>query len=207
MDIKQLKLPRISPPEPTTLLQAMSGKDAQTCATAHGAELTIHTTELKTWYFDDELPNDKPLPYIMTYRAKTNMYGGLERHNVLCDIRGDRMTPNLNFDTTRTTSHTRSEAGRRLLVAAAAAQDYSIQSWDVPGAHMRALNDSRHRMTMRQPPCSDGTYEAAGKAASSDALCKGHRIPPIVRLVVGPMARDIGLEQGPGRTICVLDRH
>ena len=77
----------------------------------------------------------------MTFRSKTNQYGGLEKHKVRCAIRGDRMRPGLDFDETRTASHMPSQAGRRLLLAAAAAEGYAVESWDIPGAYMNSPND------------------------------------------------------------------
>ena len=106
--------------------------------------------------------DDRPLPYVMAFRAKTNLFGGLERQKVRCAIRGDRMRPGLDFDATRTASHMPSQAGRRLLLAAAAVEGYAVDIWDVPGAYPRAPNDPRFRITMRQPPRSDDTLAAPG---------------------------------------------
>lgn len=79
------------------------------------------------------------MSYVMTYKTKANLYCELER--IRCAIRGDRMTPNIHFDGARSVSHMPSQAGRRLLVAAVAAEGYEIQSWDLPGAYMKAPND------------------------------------------------------------------
>lgn len=117
---------------------------------------------MRTWTYQPARPDDRPLPFLMTFRTKTNLFGGLERHKVRCAIRGDRMQPGIDFDGTRTASHMPSQADRRLLLAAAAAQGYAVASWDVPGAYMRAPNDPRFRVTMKQPPRSDGTLAAPG---------------------------------------------
>jgi hypothetical protein len=64
----------------------------------HGTELRRHDTELLTWTYEDTLPTDKPLQFAIGYKAKTNMYDGLERRKARCTIRGDRMRPGVDFD-------------------------------------------------------------------------------------------------------------
>lgn len=156
----------VAPPPPSaprSLADVAGRLDAKAWYDAWDAELQRHDTELHTWTYEDPLPTDKPLPYLMGFKAKTNVYGGLERCKVRCAIRGDRMRPGLDFDETRTASHMPSQAGRRLLLSAAAAQDHSIASCDVPGAYMRAPNDPKYRVTMQQPPRADGSMTAPGK--------------------------------------------
>jgi hypothetical protein len=58
-----------------------------------------------------------------------------------------------------------SQAGRRLLLAWAASEGYSLQTWDVPGAYMRAPSDPNRRQTMHAPPEFDGRPSAPGKVA------------------------------------------
>lgn len=55
-----------------------------------------------------------------------------------------------------------SQAGRRLLLAAAAAQGYEVESWDVHGAHMRPTSEPRFRLTV-QHPRADGLLVAPDK--------------------------------------------
>lgn len=57
----------------------------------------------------------------MNFKAKTSIYGELERHKVRLAIRGDRMCPGLDFDETRTVSHMPSQSGRGPLIAAGVA--------------------------------------------------------------------------------------
>lgn len=38
------------------------------------------------------------MPFLMTFKAKANLYGGLERHKAICAIRGDRMIPNIHLE-------------------------------------------------------------------------------------------------------------
>lgn len=76
---------------------------------------------------------------------------------------GDIMGPVLDFAEERTASHMLSKAGRRLLLNAAAAQGYFVESWGVPGAYMDTSNDPRFRVTMIQPPMDDGSYREPGK--------------------------------------------
>lgn len=85
---KTLRLPGHHPSEPKALRQALVTADVRAWDTAYHAEIAHHAVDLRTWYLDDELSSDKPLPYVMTYRAKTNMHGVLERHKVRCAIRG-----------------------------------------------------------------------------------------------------------------------
>lgn len=89
----------------------------------------------------------------MTY-ARTNQFGGFERHKARCAIRGDQLRPGLDVDKARIASHITSQAGRRALLAAAA-EGYAVASFYVPGSFMRGPNDPRFRFTMRQPPISD----------------------------------------------------
>ena len=99
----------------------------------------------------------------MTYKAKTNQYGGLERHKARLAIRGDRMRPGIDFDETRTASHMPSQAGRSIIIMAGVAEGHSFRALDVPGAYMRSTKDPNIRVVMAQPKRADGTYEAPGK--------------------------------------------
>ena len=73
------------------------------------------------------------------------------------------MKPDMQFDQTRTASHMPSQAARRILLAAAVSDEHVIQSYDIPGAFMRAPNDPNIRVTMTQPPRADGTFKEPGK--------------------------------------------
>lgn len=164
------------PPAPPRSLSDIAGRpDERAWYDAWDAELNRHDTELRTWTYETPRDKDKPLPYVMTFRAKTNAYGGLERCKVRCAIRGDRMRPGVDFDEKRTASHMPSQAGRRLLLAAAAAKGHAVASYDVPGAYPRAPNDPNHMVTMVQPPRSDGTMAAPRKICVSDAPCRETR--------------------------------
>ena len=107
-----------SPPSPKTLQESMKRPDTLHWAKAWDDELFRHDTGLNTWTYEDPKPDDVAIPYVMTFKAKTYMYGGLERHKVRCAIRGDRMRAGVDFDDMRTASHMPLQAGRRLLMAA-----------------------------------------------------------------------------------------
>lgn len=113
------------PPPAKTLEEAKSRPDFLSYAKAHDAELDRHGPEgLHTYDYVDALPSDKPIPYMMAYKAKTNQYGGLERHKSILAIPGDRMRPGIDFEETRTASHMPSQAGRRLLILAGVAEGH-----------------------------------------------------------------------------------
>lgn len=87
-----------------------------------------HIDDLNTWTLEEPLKDDKPLPFFMTFRSKTNKYGGLEKHDVRCAIRGDIILPGLlDLDETRTASHMPSQERRRMLLAAASAEGYVVE--------------------------------------------------------------------------------
>lgn len=67
----------------------------------------------------------------------------------------DKMRPGVDFEEKRTDPHMPSQAGRRLLLNAAAAKGYVVELWDVPGAFINSPNDPRFRVTMQQPPMAD----------------------------------------------------
>lgn len=151
------------PPAPKSLDEAHKSRDSLSWCKAWDDELERHDTTLRTWTYEDPLPSDKPLPYTMTFKSKTNMYGGLERHKVRLAIRGDRMRPGYDFDETRTASHMPTHAGRRLLLLGAVTEGHEIRSLDIPGAYMRSPSNPNLRIVMKQPPRSDGQYKAPGK--------------------------------------------
>jgi hypothetical protein len=153
----------VVPTAPRTLAEARARPDAAEWQRAHDAELRRHDGELRTWTYVEQLPTDRPAPHVVTYRAKTNQYGGLERRKARIALAGNRLRPGVDFDQRRTASHMPSQAGRRFLYAVAAAEGAAVHSWDVPGAYMRAPSDPRYRVTMRQPPNFDGSYAAPGK--------------------------------------------
>lgn len=153
-------------PQPATrksLAEALASDNASEWARVWNAEVLRHTDDHKTYALQEELGYYKPLPFIMNFKSKTSQYGVLEKHKVKCKIRGDRMRPGLDFDEARTASHMPSQAGRRLHLNAAAAQGYVVESWVVPGVYMNAPNDPRFRVTMRQPPMADVSYNEPGK--------------------------------------------
>lgn len=114
------------PPAPKTLEEALNRQGTLHRAKAWDNEITRHDAGLNTWTYEDELPTDRPIPYVMTFKAKPNMYGGLHRYKVRCAIRGDRMRPGIDFDETRTASYMPSQAGRRLLMAACVAEGHFL---------------------------------------------------------------------------------
>lgn len=59
---KIMRLPGQHPPEPKTLQQALTTRDARAWSTVYNVELARHVFDLRAWYFDDELTSDKPLP-------------------------------------------------------------------------------------------------------------------------------------------------
>lgn len=50
--------------------------------TTYDAELNRHAVDLQTCYSDENLPTDKRLLYMMTYRENKNMYGELEDNKI-----------------------------------------------------------------------------------------------------------------------------
>lgn len=87
----------------------------------------------------------------MTFRAKANLCGGLERHKVGCAIGRDGIRPLGHFDEHRTASHMPSQAGARILLAGAAAINIEVESWDVRRAYVYAPGNPNFRVTMTQP--------------------------------------------------------
>lgn len=64
------------PPDPKSLAEALDSDDANEWARVWDAEMLRHTDSLKTWTLQDALEDDKPLPFIMTFRSKnTSMEG------------------------------------------------------------------------------------------------------------------------------------
>lgn len=98
----------------------------------------------------------------MTSAPKKKLCGGLERHKVRSTIRGNRVSRAVHSDNTRSASHMASQAGRRLL-AAASAQGYEVESWDVPCTSMLTMSDPRFRLTIQQTLCANGSLVAPGK--------------------------------------------
>ena len=113
---------------PRSMAEARLRPDFKEWAKAHDAEIYRHDTELRTWVYEEARPSDKPVPFTMTYKAKTNQFGGIERYKARCAIRGDLMKPGQQFDMTRTASHMPSQAARRLFLAAAVSEGHVIQS-------------------------------------------------------------------------------
>lgn len=146
-----------------SLKEAMKAKNATEWARAYDAELDRHGTSLKTWTYEKARPDYHSMSHIMNFKAKNNIYRGLEKHKMGCAIRGNRMKKRMDFDKTRTASQIPSQSGRKQLIASAAAQGYEVQSWDIPGAFIRAPSDPRFRVIMTQPPLANGTYKETGK--------------------------------------------
>lgn len=98
-------------PPPKNIAEARGRKDWLMWAKALDEELARHGPEqLHTFDFVDPLPTDKPIPYTLTLKVKTNQFGGPEKHKVRLSIRGDRMRPGIDFDETRTQSHMPSQS-------------------------------------------------------------------------------------------------
>lgn len=148
---------------PRSLTEARSRADSQQWKSAYTKELRQHDTVLRTWRYELRRPEDRPVPFIVGFKAKLNQFGGLDKRKVRIAIRGDRMHPGVDFDATPTAAHMPTMAARRLLLAAAVANKHAVQTWDVPGAYMRAPIDPRFRQTMQQPPEFDGDLPAPGK--------------------------------------------
>lgn len=79
-------------------------------------------TEFTAWTYKKLQIGDRPLPYLITFHAKTNVIGGLEGHKVCCAIRGDSMREGLDFYAAQTASHMPSQVGRRFLLSGTAAE-------------------------------------------------------------------------------------
>lgn len=62
------------------MTEARESQDFKKWAAAHDPEPDRHDTELRTWLYEEALPSDKPVPYTMTYKPKTNQFGGIEKH-------------------------------------------------------------------------------------------------------------------------------
>lgn len=115
------------PPSPNTLEEAKNRPDYLSYAKTHDEELKRHGPNgLHTLDFVEALPSDRPIPYTIYYKAKTNHYGGLEKHKARLKIRGDGMRPGVAFGETKTVSHMLSQAGRRLLILAGVAEGHSF---------------------------------------------------------------------------------
>eukprot|EP00173_Palmaria_palmata_P004417 Plantae.Rhodophyta-Palmaria_palmata.ctg5955.p1 GENE.Plantae.Rhodophyta-Palmaria_palmata.ctg5955~~Plantae.Rhodophyta-Palmaria_palmata.ctg5955.p1 ORF type:complete len:296 (+),score=29.01 Plantae.Rhodophyta-Palmaria_palmata.ctg5955:187-1074(+) len=149
---------------PRNIAEARGQKDWLMWAKDLDDELDRHGPgHLHTFDFVDSLPTDKPIPYTLTLKVKTNQFEGSEKHKVRLSIREDRMRPGIDFDETRTQSHMPTQSGRRLLVLAGVAEGHSFRSLDVPGAFMRAPNEPNIRVVMAQPTRSNGTPLHSGK--------------------------------------------
>jgi hypothetical protein len=109
------------------------------------------------------------------------------------------MRPGVDFDEMRTTSHMPSQSGRWFLLAVAAAEGAAVQSWDVPGAYMRASEDPRYRGTMQQQPNFDEKLAAPGK------VCVIRRAMPGApdANALWEHFRDYWLKTGAGPRFCL----
>lgn len=56
----------------------MKTRNADEGAKAYDAELDRHVSILKTWTYKKEKPDDLPMPHLMSFKAKPNLFGGLE---------------------------------------------------------------------------------------------------------------------------------
>lgn len=88
------------PPPLKTLEEAKSRPYFLSYAKAHDEELDRHRPNgLHTYYFVEALPSDKPILYTMTYKARTNQHGVLERHNLCPEGQiGDKGRPHASMD-------------------------------------------------------------------------------------------------------------
>lgn len=66
-----------------------------------------------------------------------------------------------------------SHAARRFLIVTAVSKGYTVQTWDTPGACMRAPKDPWYRQTMQPPPEFDGTCAAPGKICLMSRAMQG----------------------------------
>jgi hypothetical protein len=151
--------------DPKTLADARASPQAEHWRKAYTDELRRHDTVLRTWYYDYIKPNDHPVPYIVSFKTKRNEFGGIDKFKARIALRGDRLVPDRDYGPAATAAHMPSQAGRRLLLAWASSEGYSLQTWDVPGAYVRAPSDPNRRPTMHAPPEFDGRPFAPGKVA------------------------------------------
>lgn len=125
-DLFNLAAPRIKPPPPPPRnpAETSSRPDAAEWRRARDSELTRHGSDLRT---GTETPKatEKPLPYIMAFRAEANLFGGLERRKVRCAIGRDILRLVLDLDATRTASHMPLQAGRRFQPAVAVPEGHA----------------------------------------------------------------------------------
>lgn len=67
---------KISPQQPTPkfLAETLASDNATEWARAWDAEVIRHAEDPKTWALQDGLDDDKPLPFIMTFRSKKTIW-------------------------------------------------------------------------------------------------------------------------------------
>lgn len=184
-----------SPPTPQKSLQkAQSRPEFLSYCRAHDEEIDRNGLKrLNTWECIDYLPPDRQIPYHISYKAKINQYGCLEKHKARLAMRGDRMRPGVDFEETRTTYQMPSQAGRCLLILAGVAEGHSFQSLDIYGAYMKSPNDPNLRVLMAQPKRSDGTCEKPEKVCFL-RLCRAKN----QQTKIGIPGGFIGLRIGAG---------
>jgi hypothetical protein len=135
-----------------TLRAALCTPDAAEWAVAYDQELDRHSKQLGTWRLESRWPGDTPRWPLLKFTQKTNADGTASRKKVRRAIRGDTMTPGVEYSPDETSAQTPSHTSLRLLVALSAATGAAMESWDVPGAYPQADADPNYRQTMIQPP-------------------------------------------------------
>jgi hypothetical protein len=103
-----------------TLRAALCTPDAAEWAVTYDQELDRNSKQLGTWRLESRRPGDTPRWPLFKFTQKTNADGTASRQKVRCAIRGDTMTPGVEYDPDRTSAQTQSHTSLRLLVACCA---------------------------------------------------------------------------------------
>lgn len=163
-------------PPPRKLAKAAARKDAREWKKCWDDDLIRHGTELRAWIYEPARAEDKPLPFVMEFPTKKGIFGGLERQNVRCAIRGDRVRSGLDFDEMHTASHMSSQSERRLLFAAAAAEGYAVAN-----GRFQCLHESAQRPALPDDvimvPCTSLRAPTADTIPKAAKLSKSLPFP------------------------------
>jgi hypothetical protein len=114
---RPLRLPNRWPPAGVQTLQP--GVSPLALSSTGATQLELGATKCRTQLIS-------PRSFATACKAKTNQYGGLERRKARLAIRGDHRRPDVDFDLTCTAAHMPSQTGRRLLLAAAVAEEHAF---------------------------------------------------------------------------------
>lgn len=125
-----------------------------------GAELDRHETSLGTTIRDSP-PTSRCRTLGLSKRNKYARRAGPPQ----CQMRSDRFRTESYFDQTRTPSHTPYQAGRRIFLAAAVAEDFEVERWDVS-----VLIPSRADSTSKGPKSICELFRAMPVQPNANAL-------------------------------------